>query len=68
MKNKKRRCFERAIAFIRRHPSSSICWAEAVDKQISSQLLSCRQNITYSWINMGHDTTLADYDISEQFV
>ena len=27
-----------------------------------------RQNITYSWINVGDNTTLADYDIAEQLV
>jgi hypothetical protein len=51
--------------FTHRHPSSSICWAEAVAKQVSPRFLSHRQAITYSRINMGYNTTLADYDIAE---
>jgi len=50
--------------FTRRHPSSSICWAEAVDESVLGSFPSCKK-ITYSWINMGDDTTLADYDIAE---
>jgi len=32
---------------------------------VSARIFSNRQNITYSWINMGYNTTLADYDIAE---
>jgi hypothetical protein len=55
-------------AFTRHHPSSSICWAEAVDKRVSSWFFFRRQDTTYSWINVGYNTTLADYDVAEQFV
>jgi len=34
-------------------------------RQVSSRTLSHRQDITYSWINMGYNTTLTDYDIAE---
>ena len=50
--------------FTRRHPSSLICWEEAVDESVLGSF-SSGKSITYSWINMGDDTTLADYDIAE---
>jgi hypothetical protein len=34
-------------------------------RRVSSRILFHRRNITYSWINMGYNTTLANYDIAE---